>query len=102
LWHMPEGSEENQIKVANVPAGIRTVFYWKQARAPPFYWTCRPFSVLLHEYINTFWREKLTVIQTIGKVCRAIRVEMRLQQSLKKINPHSAELMNSQNGLLHP
>jgi hypothetical protein len=26
---------------------------------------------------------------------------MCLQQSLKKMNPHSAEQMNSQNGLLH-
>jgi len=35
LWHMPEGPGENQIKVTNVPAGRRTVFYRKQA--PPSY-----------------------------------------------------------------
>lgn len=58
--------------------------------------------LLLHDYIHTFWRETLIVIQPIGKVCRAVRVEMRLQQSLKKMNPHSAAQMNSQNGLLHP
>jgi len=37
LWHMPEGPEENQIKVTNVPASTRTVFYRKQVRAPPLY-----------------------------------------------------------------
>jgi hypothetical protein len=37
LWHMPEGPEEKQIKVTNVPAGTRTVFYRKQVKAPPLY-----------------------------------------------------------------
>jgi hypothetical protein len=44
----------------------------------------------------------LTVSQTTGDVCRAVRVEMRLQKSLKKMTLHSAEQMNIQNGLLHP
>jgi len=36
-WHVPEGSEENQIKVTNVPAEPRNVFYRKKVRAPPLY-----------------------------------------------------------------
>jgi hypothetical protein len=53
-WHVPEGSEENQNKVNNVPAEIRNVFYRKKVRAPPLYWTCRLLSVFLHEYYHTF------------------------------------------------
>jgi hypothetical protein len=30
LWHMPEGPEENQIKVTNVTAETRIVFYRKK------------------------------------------------------------------------
>jgi len=37
LWHMPEGPEENQIKVTNVPAETRIVFYRKKIRAPQLY-----------------------------------------------------------------
>jgi hypothetical protein len=36
-WHVPEGSEENQIKVTNVPAEPQNVFYRKKVRAPPLY-----------------------------------------------------------------
>ena len=36
-WHVPEDSEENQIKATNVPAEPQNVFYRKKSRAPPLY-----------------------------------------------------------------
>jgi hypothetical protein len=67
LWHMLEEPKETQIKVTNASTDTRTVFSWKQVKAPPLYWTCRPFPVLLQEYLHTFWREKLIVFRQLER-----------------------------------